>query len=660
MKTHVPNVGKNAVSRTVAIIAVVVVVVLVVAGASLALLSSTSTTSSTSSTSSTSTTPTSSTTATSSTSSSSSSTSASSSEVQILTIDDWQYPSPDLNQLDPGGFSPAWTLYSTYQTLTYVNQSAEYSPGVLNVIPGLAQGWTESPNGTVFTFNLRQDVHFSNGDPFNAYEVWMNVYDAGYYLYGNASNWFQGVNIFDYSNVNFGPATEKQINSSGTLSNPGSQALAIMENSAWPIFVTGQYQIVFRLVYPYSYFPGMWVVFNGQMVDMQYVLDHGGVGNSSTVNQYFVTNPIPGTGPYIISNQVSGSYATFTQDNNYWGNSLTASELAANPFFDPGHAKTVIINYKADDVARYTDVSDGTAQISAVLGPDFSTVLANPTKYGYVVLPKAANDLTYEISLDLYKAPTNNTDFRLAVVHAINKTQIAQEAFSGFLSSFFGPEIPGFPSYYNLGNYSYNYNLTLARAELHAANISGTPTATFEVYSGCSFCVTTAEVFQSDLAQIGITVTINQVSLGTYFHDNSGGGSWTNNIQRAKTSRANFAIPGGVAWEIATATPGDIWFSLVSNQSLYGNYAAYSNPTVQACVNDFLTQANNPSALQAACGPAQTQIYNDAPYYWVGLEGLIDGSGSLVYQKSVVTGMLLDPFFGADTETPIINTVTFA
>src|SRR5882724_4311688 len=34
-----------------------------------------------------------------------------------------------------------------------------------NLIPGVAESWTISPDGTVYTFKLRADAVWSNGDP---------------------------------------------------------------------------------------------------------------------------------------------------------------------------------------------------------------------------------------------------------------------------------------------------------------------------------------------------------------------------------------------------------------------------------------------------------------------------------------------------------------
>ncbi len=97
-----------------------------------------------------------------------------------------------------------------------------------------------------------------------------------YYLSANASSWDQ-VPIYNMSNVSFGPATIALINESGLI-NPSQQALDIMMNSSWPVYVTGPYQIVFHLANPFAGFLGTQVGVNGLIFDTQFVLDHGGFG----------------------------------------------------------------------------------------------------------------------------------------------------------------------------------------------------------------------------------------------------------------------------------------------------------------------------------------------------------------------------------------------
>jgi peptide/nickel transport system substrate-binding protein len=48
------------------------------------------------------------------------------------------------------------------------------SPGTSDVIPSLATDWTTSDDGLAWTFNLREDVTFHDGEPFNAEAVCFN------------------------------------------------------------------------------------------------------------------------------------------------------------------------------------------------------------------------------------------------------------------------------------------------------------------------------------------------------------------------------------------------------------------------------------------------------------------------------------------------------
>ncbi len=75
--------------------------------------------------------------------------------------------------LEPTGLDPTTsaaasiaevTLYSIYETLTKVQPDGR-------VIPLLAESWDISPDLKTYTFRLRKDVKFHNGEPFNAQTV---------------------------------------------------------------------------------------------------------------------------------------------------------------------------------------------------------------------------------------------------------------------------------------------------------------------------------------------------------------------------------------------------------------------------------------------------------------------------------------------------------
>jgi len=596
---------------------------------------------------------------TSSSSASSISSSGSSPFHQQLVIDDWTWfvSGTDANELYINSELP-WPnslAYTVYQSLVTVNETAQFKTGQIQYLPGLATGWNVSSDGTTYTFNLRQNVNFSSGDPFNAYQAWMELYGL-YYLTANSSTWMESYPLFNMATANFGPATIALINQSGLIS-PSQQALSLMMNSSWPIYVTGPYTLVFHLASPFIFFPGVLVVYDGLMFDTQWLLHHGGFGTPTSYNSYFNQHPIPGTGPYVVTQISENNFVSFTQSPTYWGDSLTPAQLAFQPLWDPGHAKTVIVYNKPDDIARYTDLSTGAAQIATIQSQDFNLITTNP-QYSYFVNPPWNGEVAL-MGLNVNEYPTNITDVRLAIVHAINYTNLYSSAYQQNMTPYVGPEYPAWSQYYDLGNFKpYQYNLTLAEAYLKNASITNMPTFTFRTVSGCSVCSSAAQVIQSDLAQIGITVNIVVLSSGQYYSGTYG--TYAQNVaNNASIGQISF-VNGGFGWGPATLTPADYWVTFVSNTSSWGNWAGYSNPIVQKCVNSF-TSTNNASLIQSLCTAAQAQLYKDAPYAWLGTFGLWGvAGGSLAWKSSVVKSFFVDPVWTGQTTDPFFNTVIFA
>ena len=562
----------------------------------------------------------------------------------------------DLNLLwaPTGSNWPVWMAYTVNQPLVQVNITAQ-NAGVLQYVPGLAS-WTTSDDNTTYTFNLKQGIDFSDGNPFNAYQVWAEMYGF-YYLSANDSSWLYGYpNLFNYSDVNFGPSTLALMNQSGLIS-PNSQLMAIMENSSWPIYVTGPSTIVFHLENPFIWFPGTLTVYAGLMFDVQYVLDHGGFGTPSDYNNYFNQNPIPGTGPYTITDVSELNYVQFQQNPNYWGANLTAAQVAQNPYFDPGHAKTVIIYDKTDDLTRYTDLTDNTVQIATIQQPDWNLVQTNPD-LTYYQLPPVSDDVSI-LGLNTQLYPTNITAVRQAIVHAINYSQIYSDAVIGKPAYYMGPVAPIFTNLYDLGNFQpYQYNLTEAIQILQNASIDAAklPPLEFRIVEGCASCTEVAEDVSADLQMLNMTVSI--VTQAPALFD-SYLGSYTSELADP-AGVGNIAFPyDSVGWGPFAPTPVDNPISFVSNTSVFGNSAVYSNPTVQACI-DAMTSSSNVAQLQTLCTAAQAQIVKDTPYTWLGQITLWgQAGGSLVWNKNVVSGFQVDGDWSGETIDPIFNTVTF-
>ena len=577
-----------------------------------------------------------------------------------LVIDDPFWPSGDLNQLNSiyAIPYPDWLTYTVYQALVTLDGNALYSTGDVKVLPMLATNWNVSSDGTTYTFNLRQNVVFSNGDPFNAYQVWGQFYGL-YYLTSNSTAFFNAYPVFDTSTIKFGPATLALMAQSGLI-NPTPDLLKIMMDTSQPIYVTSQYQIVFHLKAPFVYFPTVLPTYVGLIFDTQYVLQNGGFGTPGTVNTAFNQKPIPGTGPYVVTDMSENSYVKFAKNPTYWGANLTAADVQANAYIDPGHVQNVIIYSKSDDVARYTDLSTGAAQIAGIEAQNWPQILKNPDKYGYFVMPDSSMAFV-GISMNTERYPTNITDFRQAIVHAVNLTDISQRVFFGGLAPMIGPEYPAQKEYYDLGNLpQYSNNLTLAKQYLAQSGVDVTKIQPleFRVVSGCGYCYSTAQIVQADLAQIGIQTNIevtpgNQWALPYV----AGAGTYQQGLN-ASQQVAQLTWFGTGTFAPTAPTPADAWLMFASNQTPANNYAIYSNPTVQQCVNDW-TSVSDPNVIKAACTTAQKQMYDDAPYIWLGAIKLVFGAGSVAWQKNVVKSALLDPIFTGISSTVIFNTVTF-
>lgn len=589
-----------------------------------------------------------------STSSSTSSSSVVSSNGSLV-IDDNLWPNHGANDWASlvGSAYPAWPEAAAYQTLVAVNVTDEQQNGNIVYLPDLANNWTVSPNGETYTFNLRQGVSFSNGDPFNAYQAWTDYY-MQYYLTANSSGfWSFGLNVFNTSKIDFGPATMSLMNQS-SLASPSSNLLSIMSNTSWPLYATGPYTLVYNMTTPFPFFLSTLVGVNGPMMDATYILKNGGIGTPGTISTFFDTNAIPGTGPYVITKVVPQSYMTFQKNPNYWGKDLPAAQIAANPVLDPGHYNTIRVQYVQDDLTRYVDLTTGVAQISSIKSSNFPLITRNPD-YGTVKMKYPA--LMTFLALNNHQFPTNITMVRQAIVHAINYSDLIQTAALGYAQRFMGPETTNYGNFYDPGNLPpYSYNVSLAEQDLVSAgyaNGSGLPTLTFYVDNqGASWQVPGAEVIQSNLASIGIQVNIQVMTDGQFF---APAGNFQTNLQNsAQFGNLRFDDPSGYAPDYLG--PTDYWVGFVTNMSGWGNFGNYNNPVVDQAVS-FMIQNTNYTQIVQKLAVAEQQIYNDAPYAWL-FEcqlPLIDGSPS--YNTHVVGGFYLDFNLIGASDIPLLNTV---
>ncbi len=197
----------------------------------------------------------------------------------------------------------------------------------------------------------------------------------------------------------------------------------------------------------------------------------------NSINSYLCQYGAPGTGPYEIQS-VTGTPGEFTEivlkaNPNYWGNNYPPGSL---PVLDqPAHIQIIDIKFSMSHSDRVELFASNDAQISYV-SPPFLDQIYTAWPYSKYLPPQSIIRLLgYQpagvlyISMNTEEWPTNCTDFRLAVVHAINYTALLYTYYSPLLNTtlaelYLGPSNPAYAPFYNPDNlpmYSYNPNLAI-------------------------------------------------------------------------------------------------------------------------------------------------------------------------------------------------------
>ena len=415
--------------------------------------------------------------------------------------------------------TPGWGIVQqVYQSLVNYNGSS-----YVTFVPVLAKSWTVSADGFNYTFVLRQDVHFSNGDPFNAYVMWFSLYRAivmnragSFILQENF--WYPGVNYYSDANdsANSSAWVTNALNT-WDFSNPSSAQQASMAADNNSFQAVDRYTLVLKTGNGYlGYAPYAFLLASiagpiASAVDPIVIRAHGGVVPDAD-NTWMTTSMI-GTGPYVLSggflDLTSAPSYTINPDPNYWGkNAATAEPL--NNIIQPG-ASSIQIDFQGDPAIAVNDMKTGKVVASsfAYIGP--STV---NTLKGVQCVSVNALDNVYGstaggwwIYMNQASEPFTNWSVRQAVVHAINYDRIIQVAFGGYADRWVGPVPPGYP-YYNPDNLApYAYNLTIARQYMAQSPWpSGYPNTINYEYVNLGDWADVANLLKDDLSKIGITI----------------------------------------------------------------------------------------------------------------------------------------------------------
>jgi len=504
--------------------------------------------------------------------------------------------------------TPGWGIVQQiYQTLVNYNGSS-----YTTYVPVLAKSWSVSADNLNYTFVLRQDVHFSNGDPFNAYVMWFSLYraivmnQAGSFIL-QENFWLPGVTYYSGANESAN-ATAWVTNAlnSWDFFNPTTEQKALMAADNNSFQAVDAYTLVlhggngYLDAFPYAFLLASISGPIASAVDPKVIQQNGQV--HYTQENTWMTTHMVGTGPYVLTggflDPTASSY-TLKPDPNYWAINASKAE-PLNNIIQPAHA-SIQVDFQNDAAIAVNDMKTGKVMSAsfAYIGP--STV---QSLQGVPCVAANALDTVYGstaggwwIYMNQNTDPFTNWSVRQAVVHAINYQRIIDVAFGGHAERWVGPVPPGYP-YYNPDNLApYQYDVTLAKKFMSQSPWpNGYPTQINYEYVNLGDWADVARLLQDDLKQIGINILPTKIDNIDKLYELQKRNLDGNCIAQNATGGGPFPI--GQEFYTSDYISPDDWTQ--NNAISYGSandcMAAYNDPAMDTLVLDAATQTDASTA----------------------------------------------------------------
>ncbi|MCW2488265.1 nickel ABC transporter substrate-binding protein [Candidatus Symbiopectobacterium sp. NZEC127] len=330
------------------------------------------------------------------------------------------------------------------------------------VQPWLAERWVISPDGKTYTFHLRQGVSFSDGEPFNAPAVKLNI-DAVLANYQRHA-WLELV---------------RQIERVEVIDD--ATVVLHLRHPYYPTLVELGLTRPFRFISPKNFI-------NGQTKE--------GVSGYA------------GTGPWLLSEQVKNQYAVFTANPHYWGSVPALQRVVWRVIPD---RQSMLMAFEKGDIQLIFgadgDMLDGDNFAALQAAGRFNTLISAPIASRALVLNSSRPALS-------------DRQVRVALQYAVDKQAIAQGVMSGSESvadTLLARTVP----YANIADLPiYPFDRARAAALLDAAGWVLPKGSAQREKQGVALRLMfsynsnnagerqIAEVVQSDFRQIGVTVDL--------------------------------------------------------------------------------------------------------------------------------------------------------
>jgi peptide/nickel transport system substrate-binding protein len=338
---------------------------------------------------------------------------------------------------------------------------------------------------------------------------------------------------------------------------------------------TGPYSLVVTTKHPWAPLVADLALFTNAVIPA----DFGG----QTRAQFF-QHPI-GTGPFEFSKWVKGQYLKLVRNPYYW--------QKGKPYLD-----SVTYQAVADDNTRVVQLRGGQANI--IEGAPFAQ-LSSLKSSGYQLGLFPSTRIDY-VTMNELQAPFKDVHVRRAISYAIDRNAIIHSIFFGQGQVATSPFMPKLP-FFDASSGVLPYDLAKAKAEMAQSKY---PTGGFSVdfIAGAGDQVQTgvAQIVQSDLKALGITVNIRQLD-----------------PSEVTTQEQSFHFGmRETYWTMDIADPDEyVSFTFCGTCGAFANWTHFNDPVVDSLTKqaDKTFDVTKRAAIYAQL---QKRVASDAPIVWIG------------------------------------------
>jgi len=359
--------------------------------------------------------------------------------------------------LDPGQALGLHTLRVTAQLFETLVATPDDST---EVVPGLAESWTTTPDGLAWTFKLRRGVKFHDGTSLDAAAVkftFDRVIDPGH-PHAKSGKW---------SFV------------AGYLSSVKSV------DALDPLTVR------LNLKYPTASLAALLALPNCAIVSP----------SAFTKDPASLDSRPVGSGRYRFDTWERGSRLVLQRNDAYWGTK--------------GRPRTLVYRAIPDATTRVTELLTGGVDLILPIAPDFIDKLE---KTPQVTVHKKTGLTVWYVGFNVDKKPFTDKRVRQAFNHAVNKDAIVRDILKGTGVPAVGPLLPGtWAADPALRKYAYD-PAAATRLLTEAGYPNGLEVDFWvpESGSGMQSPVEMSTVIQSNLAAVGVKAPLKTFEWGSY------------------------------------------------------------------------------------------------------------------------------------------------